>query len=115
MVLGGGGGGKAGYSELLAICRWSYSVLQSRLTRVWVGDATLPFHCHATSYLFQPSRLPSPFLQAARFLPQVCNCTGIVGCKFPRAPDNYNRDGVGRLQHCRIEVEDFGGRERRVE
>jgi len=84
--------------ELAAICRWSSTVLQTRLQRLWLGDASLPFTCHACTYLFRPSRLPTPFQSAEHFLPKACNCRGPVGCKFPGG-------GPGRLQPCPVEVE----------
>jgi len=74
-------------------------VLHSRLARWWVGDVTLPLWCNACSYLFQPSRLPTPFLSAVRYLPKQCNCTGPVGCKFPRG------GGRGKLEFGRIPAE----------
>ncbi|CAJ1430610.1 unnamed protein product [Effrenium voratum] len=85
-------------TTILAVCRWSANLLHSRLLRVWGGDASLPLSCHACTYLFRPSRLPTPFQSAERFLPQACNCTGVVGCKFPGG-------GPGRLEPCRVEVE----------
>eukprot|EP00438_Fugacium_kawagutii_P005013 Skav232028 [mRNA] locus=scaffold541:136188:147241:+ [translate_table: standard] len=63
-------GGMTG-TEFLAICRWSANVFASRLLRVAAGDTSLPFKCHACTYLFRPSRLPTPFQSAERFLPQA--------------------------------------------
>jgi len=93
-------GSSASIPDILGVWRWSATVLHSRLQRWWVGDASLPFLCNACSYLFQPSRLPTPFHQAERYLPARCNCTGLVGCKFPRGgPKN------GKLEFCRVPVE----------
>jgi len=94
-----GGGGGASLPELLAVWRWSSAVLRTRLTRWWTGDVTLPLWCNASPYLFRPSRLPTPFEPAERYLPKLCNCTGVVGCKFPRGGN-----GRGRLELCRIPV-----------
>lgn len=85
-------------AELLEVWSWSARVLQSRLVRWWTGDATLPLVCNACPYLFRPSRLPTPFAAAERYLPALCNCTGPVGCRFPRSgPGNRSR-----LEFCRI-------------
>ncbi|CAK9061904.1 Hypothetical protein SCF082_LOCUS32348, partial [Durusdinium trenchii] len=84
-------------TEFFAICRWSANVFASRVLRVAQGDTSLPFTCHACTYLFRPSRLPTPFQSAERFLPKACNCTGVVGCKFPGG-------GPGRLQPCPVEA-----------
>mmetsp|Transcript_122719 Transcript_122719/g.192636 ORF Transcript_122719/g.192636 Transcript_122719/m.192636 type:complete len:106 (-) Transcript_122719:291-608(-) len=85
-------------AELLAVWRWSTTVLQSRFVRWWVGDVTLPTLCHVQNYLFQPAKLPTPFVPAQRYLPQICNCTGPVGCKFPRGgPSSGARLEFGRI------------------
>lgn len=87
--------------EVVAVWRWSASLLHSRLARWWVGDAALPLCCNAGPYLFRPSRLPTPFAAFERYLPQGCYCTGAFGCKFPRGG---SRRG-GRLEFAPLAVE----------
>lgn len=94
--------GHVSVSELRAVWRWSAGVMQSRLVRWLAGDTTLPRWCNACVYLFRPSRLPTPFEAAERYLPKFCNCTGHVGCKFPRGGPGQRNN---RLEFCRTPVE----------
>jgi len=100
LLMSGWASGLFQLAELWSVWRWSSQVLRTRLVRVYIGDKTLPVGCNACGYLFQPSRLPQPFQAAQPHLPQLCNCTGPVGCKFPRGgPTN------GRLEFARIPAE----------